>query len=226
MPGSPPGRQLKSSHPRLIAFFFLVSYPNILLISGYGVAATLLLGEDVERAEEGLVGLDGAGHGDDHATPDILTADTTDKKARVVTGTGLLTGLLEGLNVGDLGLDDLLTLANDLNLGILPQNTTLDTATDDGATAGDGEDILDGHEERLLEVTLRGGDPLINSLHQLIDLVGTNLGLLVVHGHEGGTHDDGRVVTLESVGGKELTHLHLDKFKHLRASVRRKQRRQ
>lgn len=106
------------------------------------VTTTLLLRQDVKRAEEGLVGLDGAGGGDDHATPDVLAADTTDEEAGVVTSAGLVAGLLEGLDISDLGLDDLVALADDLDVGVLLQNTTLDTTTDDGTTASDGEDIL------------------------------------------------------------------------------------
>lgn len=165
-----------------------------------GVSATLLLGENVERSEELSVRLDGAGSADDHTTADILTADTSDEKTGVVSSLGLLARLLEGLDIGDLGLDDLLTLADKLNLLVTLEDTTLDTARDDGTTAGNGEDILDGHEERLVKVTLGGRDPLVDSGEELIDLLGTDLGALVLEGHESGTHDDGGVVTLEAVG--------------------------
>ena len=179
------------------------------------VAATLLLGKDVERGEELGVGLDGAGLADNHATLDVLTADTTEQETGVVTSLGLVAGLLEGLNVGDLGLDGLLALANNLNLLLALKDTTLDTSRHDGTTAGDGEDILNSHEERLVHITVGGGDPLIDGLKQLIDLLGTNLGLLVLHGHESRAHDDGGLVTFEAVGVQQLTHLHLDELQHL-----------
>lgn len=180
------------------------------------VSATLLLSEDVEGSKELSVGLDGARGTDDHTTADILTADTTDEETRVVTGLGLLTGLLESLNISDLGLHDLSALSNKLNLLVALQDTTLNAARDDGSTASDGEDILDGHEERLVKVTLRGRDPLVDLLEEFVDSVIANLGTLVVEGHESRAHDDGSLITFEAVGVKELTHLHLDELKHLR----------
>lgn len=180
-----------------------------------GVAATLLLGEDVERAEELLVRTDLAGNGHDHAAPNVLTADTTEEKAGVVTSAGLLARLLEGLDVGDLGLDDLLALANKLDLSVALEDTALNTARDDGATARDGEDVLDGHEEGLLEGTVGGGNPRVDGLEKLVDPLVADLGPLVLHGAERGAHDDGGVVALEAVVGEQLTHLHLDELQHL-----------
>jgi len=179
------------------------------------VAATLLLGQDVHGDEELSVGLDGAGLDDDHAALDVLAADTTEEETGVVTGLGLLAGLLEGLDVGDLGLDDLLALADKLDFLIALEDTTLDTARDDGTTARDGEDVLDGHEEGLVGVTLGGGDPLVDSLHELVDLVSANIGALALEGAEGGAHDDGSLLAVEAVGGEKLTHLHLDELQHL-----------
>lgn len=180
-----------------------------------GVATTFLLGEDVEGDEELGVGLDGAGGDDDHATLDVLTADTTEKETGVVTGAGLLAGLLEGLNIGNLGLDDLGALADNLDILVTLEGTTLDTARGDGTTAGNGEDILNGHEEGLVEVTLGGRDPLVDGLHEGIDLLNTDFGALVLEGAEGGTHNDGGLITIEAVAGEELTHLHLDELQHL-----------
>lgn len=180
-----------------------------------GVSATLLLGEDVQGDHELGVGLDGAGLDDNHTSLDVLTADTTQEQTGVVTGAGLVAGLLEGLDVGDLGLDDLATLANKLDLGVLLQHTTLDTARRNGTTAGNGEDILDGHQEGLLQVTLGSGDPLVDGLEQLIDLLLADLDALVLEGAQGRAQDDGGLVTLEAVGVEQLTHLHLDELQHL-----------
>ena len=188
---------------------------GLVVVAETSVATTLLLGQDVHGAEDLLVGLGGTGSSDDHATEDILTLDTTEKETRVVTSAGLGARLLEGLNVGNLGLDRDLVLADKLDLGILLQDTTLDTARGDGATAGNGEDVLDGHEERLLGVTLRGGDPGVNVVEELVDPLNTNLRLATLNGAQGGTHDNGGVVTLKAVGGEQLAHLHLDELQHL-----------
>jgi hypothetical protein len=188
---------------------------GLVVVTETSVATTLLLGQDVHGAEDLLVGLGGARSSDDHATEDILTLDTTEKQTRVVTSAGLGARLLEGLNVGDLGLDRDLVLADKLDLGILLQDTALDTARGDGTTAGDGENVLDGHEERLLGVTLRGGDPGVNVVEELVDPLDTNLWPAALNGAQGGTHHNGGVVTLEAVGGEQLAHLHLDELQHL-----------
>lgn len=178
------------------------------------VTTTLILGQDVKGDHELGVSLDGAGLDNDHTTLDVLPADGTQQKTRVVTRTRLVASLLERLNVGDLGLDDLVTLADKLDLGVLLQDTTLNTARGNGTTTGDGEDILDGHQEGLVKVTLGRGDPLVNGLEQLVNLLLSNLGATAVQGAQGGAQDDGGIVTLEAVGGEQLAHLHLDEFQH------------
>jgi hypothetical protein len=185
------------------------------VVAETGVATTLLLAEDVHGDEELLLGLDLAGNGDDHTTADILTLNTTEQETGVVTGTRLLAGLLEGLDVGDLGLDGRAALADELDFLVPLQDTALDTARNDGTTTGNGEDILDGHEEGLFGVTGGCRDPGIDGLKELIDLGLTNLGLAALERAESGTHDDGCLVTLEAVAGQQLAHLHLDELQHL-----------
>ena len=179
------------------------------------VTTAFLLGKNVEREEELLMGSDGARGSDDHAAPDVLTLDATEKKTGVVTGAGLLAGFLEGLDIGDLGLNDLVGLANNLDISISLQDTTLDTARDDGATATNGEDVLNGEEERLVCIAFGGWDPFIDGLHELVDLALADFGTLALEGAEGRTHNDRCSVTVEAVGAEKLTHLHLNELQHL-----------
>lgn len=179
-------------------------------------ATTLLLGQDVHGHQELLGGLGAARDGDDHTAADVLTANTTEQQTRVVASLGHIARLLEGFNVGDLGLDGVVGTTNDLNLGILLQETALDTARGNGTTARDGEDFLDGHKEGLVQVTLGGGNPGVNGVHEGVDPLSTNFGAAVLEGAQGGTEDDGSLLTLETVGRKQLAHLQLDKLKHLR----------
>ena len=55
------------------------------------------------------------------------------------------------------------TDTNDLDVGVDRELTTLDTAGNHGATAGDGEDIFDRHQERLVQIVSRGRDVLVDS---------------------------------------------------------------
>lgn len=180
-----------------------------------GVAAALLLGQDVEGDHELAVGLDGAGLDEHHAALDVLAADAAEEEARVVAGAGLVAGLVEGLDVGHLGLDDLGALAEELDFRVLLEDTALDTARGDGAAARDGEDVLDGHEEGFVEVALGGGDPLVDGREELVDLLLADLGTLAFEGAQGGAHDDGRLVACKAVRVEQLTHLHLDQLQHL-----------
>jgi hypothetical protein len=188
---------------------------GLVVVGETSVAATLLLGQDVHGGKELLVGLGSAGLDNDHAAEDVVTLDTTEKETGVITSAGLVAGLLEGLDVGDLGLDGVLVLADKLDFGVLLQDTTLDTARSDSTTAGNGEDVLNGHEERLSDVTLGCGNPGVDVLEELVNLLNTNVGLAALNGAKSGTHDNGGVVTLEAVGGKQLAHLHLDELQHL-----------
>lgn len=186
------------------------------VVAEASVATTLLFAEDVHGNEELPVGLDLSGNGNDHTTADILALDTTEEETGVVTSTRLLAGLLEGLDIGDLGLDGRGTLTDELDFLVPLQDTTLDTSRNDGTTAGNREDILNGHEEGLVGLTGGGGDPGVDSLEELINLSLTNLGPAALERAESGTHDDGCLVTLETVAGKKLAHLHLDELQHLR----------
>ena len=179
------------------------------------VTTTLVLGQDVHGDEELPVLGSSAGLGNDHATLDVLTLDTTEKETRVVTGSRLVAGLLESLNVGDLCPDGGGVLADKLDFRILAKDTTLNTTGGDGTTARNGEDILDRHEEGLLKLTDRGGNPLVDGVHELVDLFDTDLRLAVLEGAQSRTEDNRSVVTLETVAGQELTHLHLDELQHL-----------
>jgi len=179
-----------------------------------GVTTTLLLGQDIHGEQELLVGADGARSSNDHATLDVLTTDTTEQETRVVAGNSLFTRLLKGLDISDLGLDDFVALADDLDIRVLLQNTALDTARDDGTTATDGEDVLNGHQEGLVNAALGSGDPLVDSLEQLVDLLSADFRALAFEGAQGRTHDDGGVFAIKAVLVEKLAHLHLDELKH------------
>lgn len=181
-------------------------------------ATTLSLGQNVHGHEELVVGLGAVRGSNDHAAADVLTADTTEQETGVITSTRLVTGLLEGLNIGNLSLDGVARVGgtDNFNLSILLQETTLDTAGDNSTTARDREDFLNGHKERLIHITLGSGNPGIDGLHELLNLLSTNVGAALLKGAEGRAEDDRSLLTLKSVRGEQLTHLELDELQHLR----------
>ncbi len=89
----------------------------------------------------------------------------------------------------------------------------LDAAGRDGAAAGDREDVLDRHQERLVELADRLGDVVVERCRQLEDLL---LGSLVtLERLERRAGDERNVVARELVGGEQLADLDLDQLEQL-----------
>src|SRR3954468_5320327 len=181
-----------------------------------GMAAALLLGQDVDLRRELGVGLDRARLGQDLAALDLLALDAPDEAADVVAGLALLEQLLEHL---DAGHDDLAGRldADELDLVADLDDAPLDAARRDRAPALDAEDVLDRHEEGLVDRALRGRDVRVDRVHQLLDgLVGLVRGVVGRFERlQRRAADDRDVVTREVVLGQELADLELDEVEQL-----------
>src|SRR5699024_3739190 len=129
-----------------------------------GVAAALVLGQDVDGALELLVRGVSARLDDDLAALDILALDAAEQQTTVVAGLGVVEELTEHLDTGDVGEGGLLVDVDDGDIVVNLQGATLDTAGDDGATTGDGEDVLERHQERLIGLALRVRDGVVASI--------------------------------------------------------------
>ena len=103
---------------------------------------------------------------------------------------------------------------DDLDLLHLLEDAALDPARDDGAAPGDREDVLDRHQEGLVDVADRLGDVGVAGRQQLVDL-GVP-GLVALEGLERRDLDHRDVIAGELVGGKELADLELDQVQQLR----------
>jgi hypothetical protein len=191
-----------------------------------GVAAALFLGQHVDLALELGVGLDGAGNGQDLTTLDIFLLGATQQAADVVTSLTLLQHLAEHLNTSDGGLLGV-TQTDDLDGVADLDHTTLHTAGHNSTTTLDGEDVLDGHQEGLVQRTDRLGDEVVNGFHQVADALGDLAGLgnllgLVGGGGghqlgdlQGGTTDDGGVVAGEVVLVEEVADLGVNQLEQV-----------
>ena len=96
--------------------------------------------------------LDGADSGDDHSALELLTLDTAKESTQVITGLSLDKLLVEHLNAGD-GRLEVGAETDNLALLALLRNTALNTTRRNSATARDREGVLNGQEERLVEIT-------------------------------------------------------------------------
>ena len=179
-----------------------------------GVTAALVLREDVNLALELRVRSDGTGLGENLTAGNFFLLRTTEEAADVVTGLTLLEELAEHFNARASGLGGRLE-TDDFNIVTNLDHAALDTTGNDRTTTFDREDVFDRHKEGLVEFTLRLGDVGVESVHELGDAIaggvvlGSGLG-----GGISGAADNGSVVAIVVVLGKEVADFHLDELEH------------
>ena len=176
------------------------------------VTATLFLLQDVDLSLELGVRGDRAGFSDYHTALNLFLVDTAEQQTYVVAGLALVEQLAEHLDTRTGRSQGLLLKTYDLDGIAYVDDTGLDTARYNGTAAGDREHVLDRHQERLLVLTLRDRNILVNSVHQLHDLVLPCR--LAVQAAECGTADNGSVVAVIFVFRKQVANLHLDEVEH------------
>ncbi len=177
-----------------------------------GVTAALLLGQNIDLAGELGVRGNRTGLAENLAALDVLALDAAEQQTDVVASLAEVHGLTEHLDTGNDGVLGILD-ADDLDGLVELELTALDTAGSNSTTAGDGHNVLNGHQEREVVVTSRRRDVLVDGVHELADSVHP-LGV-ALESAQSGTTDDGDVVAGEIVLGEELTGLHLDEVDEL-----------
>src|SRR5574337_369836 len=183
-----------------------------------GMAAALFLGEDVRLGLKAGMGGNGAGLGDDLAAFYFFALGPAEQEAHVVTGLALIEELAEHLDAGHDGLlgvpdADEFDLVGDL------VDAALDAAGHDGPAAGDGEDVLNRHEERLIQDADGGRDVGIAGVHELEDGSGRRVRAVAAAGlqrFERAAADDGDLVAGEVVAGQQLADLQFDQLEQFR----------
>ena len=93
-------------------------------------------------------------------------------------------------------------------------DAALDATGDHGAAAGDREDVLDGHQERLVGLADRVRDRLVDGVHQLERRSRLHFGVALER-LERRDPDDRGVVTVELLGREQLADLQLDELEDL-----------
>src|ERR1700722_5377797 len=177
-----------------------------------GVTATLFLAQNVNLALELGVRGNGSWLGQHHAALHVFLGNTTQQQTRVVSGKSFIQLLFEHFDAGDHGLaglpetDDLRLFAN---LDLAP----LDPARHYRATAGNGENVFDRHQERLIDGTCRQGHVLVYRIHQLVDL-GFPL-RFAVQPPQGGAANDRHIVSREVVLRQQFPNFHFDQVGQL-----------
>src|ERR1044072_6908628 len=178
-----------------------------------GVAAALLLLEDVHLGLEVRVRGDRAGLAEHLAALDLLALDASQQAADVVAGLALVEDLAEHLHAGDDRAGGLRVDAHDLHGVARVDDALLDAAGGDRAAAPDREDVLDRHQERLVEVALGLRDVGVQLLGEIDDLL--DVLLVAVERLQRRADDERDVVPGELVLVEEVTDLDLDELEQL-----------
>ena len=175
-----------------------------------GVTATFFLLEDVGGGGELVVRDDGSGLGKDLAALDLVVGDATEEGADVVAALSEVEGLAEHFEASDDGLLGR-TDTDDFSFVVEFDDTTLDTAGDNGATARDGHDVFDREKEGLVVIADGIRDVGIKGVHEFED--GLDSGIVEGLGFaslKGGTFDDRAVVAREFVLVEKVADVHFN----------------
>src|SRR5215204_3709643 len=177
------------------------------------VAPALFLLEDVHLRLERRVRGDRAGLAQHLAALDLLALDASQQAADVVAGLALVEDLAEHLDAGDDRVGGLLVDTHDLHRVAGVDDALLDAARGHRAAAGDREDVLDRHQERLVQVALGLRDVGVQLLAEVDDLL--DVLLVALERLQRGADDERDVVAREVVLVEQVAHLDLDELEEL-----------
>ena len=182
------------------------------------MTSAFFLGQNVHLALELGVRMNGAGLRQNLSALDFISLDTTEQSADVIAGLSIVQNLAEHFDTGNNGLLLLVSQANDFNFLTSLQLSTLNSTSGNSTTAGNGEHVLNRHQEGQVSLTVRSGDIAVNSLHQFFDagilgsvrILGVRLQNL-----QSRTLDDGGIVARELILVQGLADFHLYQFQKL-----------
>src|SRR5436190_22707154 len=147
------------------------------------------------------------------STLDFLLLQAAQQNADVIASASFIEKFSEHLNVCSNCLCGGAN-ANELNFSHFLQNTALDTARRDSSAAFNVEDVLDWHQERLIDRPLRHGDVIVNRLDEgehLFFRVGVSIKRL-----EGAAFNNRDFISRKFILREEIAHLHLNEIQELR----------
>src|SRR6266540_15238 len=152
--------------------------------------------------------------GDNLAALDVVALNTTEQDTSVIAGLTLVELLLEGF---DTGYDRLAAVADTDNFDFVVNlnDTLFDTTGSNSTTALDREDILDRHQEWLVEVALGLRNVVVHSLNELHDSV--FVGGVAFESLGSGTLNN-RTVAVEAVLLQKVTDFLFDEFDEVSVS--------
>src|SRR5690554_1675694 len=138
------------------------------------VTATFVFGQNIHFRLKLEVRLNRTGLGQNLTTLNFVTLGATQQNANVLTSTTFVEQLAEHFNAGTDGFGGIFQTHN-FQLFADFNNAALNTTGYNSTATGDGEYVFNGHQEGLVNSTLRLRDVSIQSLNQLLNSAGTQL---------------------------------------------------
>ncbi len=184
------------------------------VVEEWGMTATFVLFQNVNLAMEFGVWMDGTWFAEYLTTFDVSSLNTTEQSTDVVASFSEVEQFSEHLDTGNNGLHLLFLETYDFNLVGEFDDTSLNSTSSNSTTAGDGEDILNWHQEWQILFSFWGWDVLVNFVHQLIDWSVSWIGRIVwcFQSFQSGTANDWSVIAWEVVFVEQVTDFHLYEF--------------
>jgi len=143
-----------------------------------------------------------------------VLVNAAEKYTDVIARDSLIKSLAEHLKGCNDNLLDLVGDTNDFNFISRMKNTTLYTAGSNRTTACDGEYVLNRHKERLLGISYRVRNVLVDGVHEFKNGIAP-LALRILKSLQSRTTDDRGVIARITVLIQKLTNLHLNEVDKL-----------
>ena len=174
------------------------------------MTTTLFFLQNVDRSLEFLERLNLTRMAENHTALDFVLIYTTEEQTYVITSFTFIKNLAEHFNTCYHTLlifakTEKFYFVTDLN------TTSLDTSGSNSSTTSDREHVLNRHKERFVEVARRLLNPLINSVHELHNLLFPFC--YAIKCAECRTTNY-RSIILEFILIKDFSNLHLNEFEH------------
>ena len=179
------------------------------------MTSTFIFGQNVNLSGKFLVAFNAAGFCKNLSSFDFSSLNTTKQSTDVITSLRFIQHLTEHFDTGNNRFLGLFFDTNDFNFFIQVKGTTLYSTGSNSTTACDGEYVFYRHQERLVCVTLRIRNILINSSHQLKDLVAP-FALRIFQSFQSGTLDNRSVISGEFILVQQVSDFHFNQLKQFR----------
>ena len=177
------------------------------------MTAAFFFGQYINFTFEFGVRMNAARFGQYLATLDFFTVNTTQQAADVIASYCFVQQFAEHFYAGYNGRFFLVFHANDF-YGVANFNsTTFYTAGSNGTTTGDGEYVLDRHQERFVGCTFRQRNVAVNSVHQFHDFC--FVFRVAFQSFQSGACNNRDVIAGEVIGAQQFANFHFYQFQQL-----------